>query len=329
MDWYLSLPPAEAQVACGGGTHAVRWERGRLQFPAHPDAEAERVLAALGGDTARCLQAAETWARHADDLEVLMTGPRSVADTVTADWDEAEQHRATLLGLPTMASTSRTRPGGGGAAGFAGGITSGLGPPGLAGGRTHPGAPHHKLGGRPSEEFLLRVQARIELLQLVALGPALQFRLAGTVSAAWALDARAPQRAGRQPELTAALTGRAAPAVAGWIGISPDAVMVTPMEPHGAAPPSPRHSPASWGSLDVLGTGARRLVRASLPVGWLASVWACGLALVGGHLVVAVEEPGWPRVRVLALREPGAAPERLDVTGTDSGPIPSWQLITR
>jgi hypothetical protein len=63
-------------------------------------------------------------------------------------------------------------------------------------------------------------------------------------------------------------------------------------------------------------------------VGWLASVWACGLALVGDHLVVAVEEPGWPRARVLALREPGAPPVSLDVTGTDDGAIPRWQAVS-
>jgi hypothetical protein len=60
-------------------------------------------------------------------------------------------------------------------------------------------------------------------------------------------------------------------------------------------------------------------------VGWLASVWACGLALVSDHLVVAVEEAGWPRARVLALREPGAPLVVLDVMGTDDGAIPHWQ----
>jgi hypothetical protein len=65
-------------------------------------------------------------------------------------------------------------------------------------------------------------------------------------------------------------------------------------------------------------------VRVSLPVSWLASVWACGLAVVDGHLVVAVEEPGWPRARVLALAEPSADPVSLVVTGTDAGALPHW-----
>jgi hypothetical protein len=300
MDWFLSLPPAEALVPCGGGTHPMRWQAGRLECLAHPDAEAERVLAALGGEKARCIQAAETWARHADDLDVLACGPRSVADAVTVDWDD-EQHRASLFGLPPGLLPPAYRPRGGS--------------------RAYRGTPQQKLAGRLPEDFLRRVEARIEVLQLMALGPPFQFRFAGAVAAAWAAASRTDQRASRQPELTAALTGRAAPAVAGWTGVSPDSVIVTPMEP-------PAPSPRSWGSLDVLGTGANRLVRASLPVGWLATVWACGLALVAGHLVVAVEEPGWPRARVLALPAPGAAPVPLDVTGTDSGPIPRWQPIT-
>jgi hypothetical protein len=167
----------------------------------------------------------------------------------------------------------------------------------------------------------------MEVLRLLALGPAFQFRLAGAVTAAWAADSRTAQRAGRQPELTAALTGRAAPAVAEWLGITPDAVLVTPTEAPQATPGSPAAASPPWGSLDVLGTGANRLVRASLPVGWLASVWACGLPLVAGHLVVAVEEPGWPRARVLALPEPGATPVSLDVTGTDEPPVPRWQAL--
>jgi hypothetical protein len=66
-----------------------------------------------------------------------------------------------------------------------------------------------------------------------------------------------------------------------------------------------------------------------VPVSWLASVWACGLAVVDGHLVVAVEEPGWPRARVLALPSPGAPPVRLDVTGTDTVPIPHWRISNK
>jgi hypothetical protein len=55
MTWFDSLPPAEATVPCGADAHTVRWTAGQLTLPAHPDAEAERVLGALGGDKPECV----------------------------------------------------------------------------------------------------------------------------------------------------------------------------------------------------------------------------------------------------------------------------------
>ena len=86
--WFDSLPPAEAAVPCGGGTHTVRWAAGQLTLPAHPDAEAEMVLGALGGDKPGCVTLTETWARHAADLGVLTAGPRCAADWVIVDHDD-------------------------------------------------------------------------------------------------------------------------------------------------------------------------------------------------------------------------------------------------
>ena len=80
MSWFDSLPPADATAPCGTGRHTVRWQAGQLTLPAHPDAEAEMVLGALGGDKPGCVALAETWARHADDLAVLTAGPRRTAD---------------------------------------------------------------------------------------------------------------------------------------------------------------------------------------------------------------------------------------------------------
>ena len=62
---------------------------------------------------------------------------------------------------------------------------------------------------------------RIELLELLALGPGFQFRLSGTVSAAWAAPDRADARARHRPAFTAALTGRFAPSAGEWLGITP------------------------------------------------------------------------------------------------------------
>ncbi len=303
MNWYDSLPTADAQVPCGTGSHTVRWEAGQLTLPSHPDTEAELVLAALGGDKPECVAVAETWARHTADLGVLATGPRCVADQVSVSREEIEQQRT---GLPVLSSgvpgisVARTlaamRPGT-------------PRPPGLAGRLASAAAPG-------MAETLRRQQQRLELLELLALGAALQFRLSGEVCAAWAGPDRADERASHRPELAAALTGRFAPAAEEWLGIDPDAVTVTPYEGPG------------WGSAELTGQGETRRLRAALPVSWLADVWACGLAVVAGHLVVAVEEPGHPRARVLALPAPDADPVTLEVHAAASPPeaLPTWEL---
>src|SRR6266404_1225512 len=171
MSWYLSLPPAEAHVPCGAATHVMRWEAGRLALAAHPDAEAEVVLAALGGARPRCVEVAGTWARHAADLDVLTLGPRSPADEVTAGWADAEEQRASWFGLSQRAP-----------------LTSGAG---IGGRRSWPRPVRSMLGGAAAE-VSRRVQARAEMLELLALGPAFQFRLAGTVAAAWSAGSRPP-----------------------------------------------------------------------------------------------------------------------------------------
>ena len=303
MSWFDSLPPADATAPCGTGRHTVRWQAGQLTLPAHPDAEAEMVLGALGGDKPGCVALAETWARHADDLAVLTAGPRRTADRVSVSWDEVAEQRANLPTFPVSPTPSPSA--GGRRARF--GRTS---PAGLAG---HPGPP----GGPGMAEYLRQQRHRIELLELLALGPALQFRLSGAVSAAWSGPDRTDQRTGRRPELAAALTGRFAPAAGQWLGIDPDAVTVTPYEGPG------------WGALEVAGTGAGRRLRAWLPVGWLADVWACGLVVLGGHLVVAVAEPGYPRARVLALPAPGTEPIATTIRAAGDGParLPTWRVV--
>jgi hypothetical protein len=312
MSWHRSLPPADASVPCGTGTHAVRWEAGRLTLPAHPDAEAEMVLGALGGDKPGCVTLAETWARHAGDLAVLAIGPRDAADRVTVSRDDVADLRAGPSGAGLGAAfTQPILPGGGASGAFA--ATPSPGP--VAARRvarliTAGRLPH----GGPAEELARRELRRAELLELFALGPAFQFRLAGAVAAAWADASRAGARVSHRPELTAALTGRLGPAAHEWLGIDPAAVTVTP------------HEGPGWGSLRVTGTGTARRLRAALPVSWLSTVWACGLAVAGGHLVVAVEQPGYPRARVLAVGAPDADPVRLDVQASadDADGLPRW-----
>jgi hypothetical protein len=288
--WWRALPAAQTRVQCADAQHIIRWESGRLVLPAHPDTEAELVLATLGGAKARCVELAQMWARYRDDLDVLALDPRWPSDPVAVSWYDvdtfAAEHRGTRVRSVPM------RPAGAG---------SGLGP------LSRPPMPYHsRLTIRPSaiDETIERIATRqVELLSLCALGPAFQLRLAGTVAAAWA----GRDLAGYRPALAAALTGRLAPAVAGWLRVDPGQVTAAP------------HEGPGWGSLDVTGTGAGRQVRARLPVGWLAGVWACGLAVAAGHLVLTVRQVRWPHAQVLALPAPDAAPVTLDLRAVPPG----------
>jgi hypothetical protein len=267
---------------------------------------------------------------------VLTAGPRSAADQVTVTWEQVAEQRAHWFGVPggtgsgvtmTRVATTPMRPAGPARAGLPLSPlvpqppTAATGNPAGVSGTVRRamrlGSSRTPGSGQIPGEFARRALQRFELLELLALGPAFQFRLSGTVTAAWASADRAEDRAGHWPELAAALTGRLAPAAEAWLGIDPDAVTVAP------------HEGSGWGTIQATGTGRDQRLRASLPMSWLSDVWACGLAAVDGHLVVAVEEPGFPRARVLALRAPDAVPVQLDVTAAGAVPdsadaLPRW-----
>jgi hypothetical protein len=293
--WFTCLPSCETEVPCGTGRHIVRWEAGSLALPSHPDAEGELVLAALGGDKARCVEVAEAWARHAGDLSVLAIGPRGPDDRIAVGWDDVMA--AEMPGQGQVYPGGPPRPG----------------PMRLA---SQPGPTMARAAARQQrmqEEMLSAQRRRNDILSLLALGYGFQVRLIGQVAAAHASHDGGEQV---RPALVAAITGRLAPVAEEWLGIDPDQVVVD------------LHPRRSWGSSELTGYGADRRLRVALPAGWLASVWACGLARVGRHLIVAVERPGWPEARVLGLRSPGAEPEPLTVHASASSPgnVPHWEV---
>ena len=273
--WFTSLPPCETLVPCGRGRHCVRWEAGELRLASHADPEAELVLAALGGDKARCVEIAEAWRRHTADLTVLGIGPRSPADEVTVSWDDVD-----AAGQAARSGASVLGYG-------AGPLAS---PPRAAMARASIRYQQHQ------QEAGEASQRRLDMLSLLALGTGFQIRLAGQVVAAHADRLDEPDELGRtiRSVLTAALDGRLAPVAEQWLGIDPDQVEVS------------LYRGTGWGSVELTGRGKQRRLCVSLPAWWLARVWACGLALTGRHLVVAVERAGWPDARVLALSAPGA-----------------------
>jgi hypothetical protein len=294
--WFTCLPSCETQVPCGTGRHTVRWAAGALDLPSHPDVEGELVLAALGGDKARCVEVADAWARHGDDLSVLAIGPRGPGDQIAVDWDDvlAAEQAGGPVAAPGLPRSTPMR---------------------LA---SQPGPTLARAGARQRQiqsEQLKSQRRRNDVLSLLALGYGFQVRLIGQVAAAHAARGGGEQ-AGSGPALVAAITGRLAPVAEEWLGIDPDQVVVD------------LHAGRSWGSSELTGYGADRRLRVRLPAGWLASVWACGLARVGRYLIVAVAEPGWPAARVLGLRAPGAKPEPLEVHADPGGPgdVPHWEV---
>src|SRR5271170_4411296 len=158
--WFNCLPSCETQVPCGTGRHTLRWEAGSLWLPSHADVEAELVLAALGGEKARCVEAAQAWERHADDLSVLAIGPRGPADQIAVDWDDvlAAAQAGSAVGGP--AGAGRTKP---------------MRPSPLPRGGTRQ--------RRVPEERLAAQRRRDDLLSLLALGYGFQVRLIGQVAA--------------------------------------------------------------------------------------------------------------------------------------------------
>jgi hypothetical protein len=297
--WFTSLPPCETLVPCGQGQHSVRWEAGELRLPSHADPEAELVLAALGGDKARCVEIAEAWQRHTADLTVLGIGPRGPADEVVVSWDDVD------------AAEQAARGGTGGPGRWGWRLAS---PPRAAMARA---AIRHQ---QYQEEAGEASQRRLDMLSLLALGTGFQVRLAGQVVAAHADRLDEPDELGRtiRSVLTAALAGRVALVAEQWLGIDPDQVEAS------------LYRGAGWGSVELTGRGEQRRLRVSLPAWWLARVWASGLALTGRHLVVAVERAGWPDAQVLALRAPGAEPVSLSAHAVShpsgAADAPHWEI---
>lgn len=353
--WWAAFGPAEAPLSCGDAEHRLRWADGKLHALDHVDTEGELVLAALGSDTSPCLDMVMAWGRHSDDLTVLAVGPRSASDPVTIPaavldeidalsdaasqayggtpvaWGGMSGHASISIG-GTSTTFYAPRPGRAGRAASYGGFRGSRGGRRFLGSRpmARPLRPRRLAGqavgwtgSRPLGRPRLRSfgwpgadidQARIELIRLLALGAPFQFRLSAAVAHAWSADGEHASRAERaRPALTAALAGRLAPAAAQWLDIDPgevDAII---------------HDGAGWGEITHAKTGGKARLRARLPVGWLAEVWAPGFAVVGSHLVVAVLHADWPQASVLALRSSGQDLVELSIR-QDQG---HWNVTSR
>jgi len=239
--WWLGHSPATARVECGDGEHHLVWNAGQLHAHDHPDLDAERALAALGGRHCACLDILDAWAAHAGDLRVLTLASRGADDPLR--WSPRPVPNPAPLGRPR----ARTALSG---AGFGTAVIGTM----IATGS----------GGPPP---MVRPPEQDELLQLLTLAGALPQRLVAEVAANWAENLAAGDAGDRRAELVAALYGRSTRTLRAWLGEPNLNVEVNMVDPGRAR--IRRHG-------DTL--------HAELPFGWVADVWAKGLAVTLGRL---------------------------------------------
>ena len=347
--WWAAFGPADASVRCGDAEHRLRWADGTLQAVDHPDAEGELVLGALGGETSPCLDLVAAWGKHCDDLAVLAIGPRSAGDQlsipaslideITAGSGSGQAYHG--LGNPAR----QVRSSGGGFARRGSAVSTQIYASRSGGSPRRIPSPVAARAMAMRRARMLRRQlgatrggwsgfspagvrssligswgvpevdaARAELIRLLALGTSFQFRLSAAVAHAWSAGGANADRAERaRPALTAALAGRLAPAAKEWLDIDPDEVEVSV------------YSGADWGEFALTGTGDTGRLQARLPLGWLASVWAPGFAVVDRHMIVSVLDAAWATARVLAVRSPGQDPVEQTIR-SDNG---HWSVTSR
>jgi hypothetical protein len=284
-DWTRWLSPVRTAIDCEGAVHHLVWRDGRLHADDHDDELGERTLAALGGQQHACLEVTDAWMRHADDLRVLMLASRGPADPVR---------------VPEM-----LRPGGGplGMTGFGAGPGFGIskarsGPRltrsstiRISSVRTGSVPPAPPLPDDPADDA--------GLLLLLGLSGGLAHRLCATVASHWSALVDAGGAGDHRAALLAALHGRVRAATRSWLD-EPNLGLLVELIDAGQPPNVDRHRD----ELHVL-----------VPFRWLIDVWAPGLAVVAGHLVLAADHVD-DRLELDAVT-PDLAPKRLTLDGVN------------
>jgi hypothetical protein len=192
MSWWIGIPAAQTTVGCGDQTHRLRWEAGKLLALDHDDPEAERTLAALGGQRCTCVDVLDAWARQSKNARVLTLASRGPADPLVAQDEDAP-------GWP-----SAPRPAATPARARVRGWTS-----------YAPISPVAAPGGATAPET-----RQDELVALLALGGGLPDRLVAAVANHWATRLRRSDKTVQRnlPQLHAALFGRVRAVLVGWLG---------------------------------------------------------------------------------------------------------------
>lgn len=254
--WWAAVGPATVEVSCGEERHRISWRRGKLVLDDH-DLAAEESFAALGGEPALCLEVLRAWRAGIDDREVLWfwdTPRRGSPDMSEMLAQVRSQHQRLLAGHRRLV---------------------------VSGGR-HAGRPVP-----PEILEQLRTQAAAEYRRslLSALPDDLRLRLGlAAIVRACRHQTDRTWYAARAEDVRTALSARAVPAVEAsmraWRGrLSSHHTLVVE-----CWIARPDEAPNVCGLMDDAGGWAA----VSLPMLWLVDVWARGVALVDGCLVLAV-----------------------------------------
>jgi hypothetical protein len=181
------IAPAVARIECAGTIHSVIWRDGALETPDHADPDAERALAALGGEPCRCVELLDAWAASSSDPRALVLGPRG-PEVHIPDPDNANTGQSTARFRRPLTGTS------------VGGRGLTVAMQGGGGTQVRP---------EPPED---------PLREVLELGGAISHRLVLTVAAALTERTQEPEL---RPLLEAALYGRVLTALSRWLGEMP------------------------------------------------------------------------------------------------------------
>lgn len=96
--WWTGLAEVETAGPAGAEGHRLSWRDGVLLLVAHPDPDADRALAAFGGDVCPCLDLLEAWEAEHRRGRILVVGARRADEELAApaaaiDAITAELHR--------------------------------------------------------------------------------------------------------------------------------------------------------------------------------------------------------------------------------------------
>ena len=266
--WWENHSPAEMSVDCSGQKHLVRWQDGGLVLLDHDDPEGERTLAALGGDACECVEILGSWARHRDDLRLLVLGSRGPSDPII--------HIDELLGR-----------GGTSSAIFVGGSSPMRSRRAVISSTS--GWVGHSLLARARGGLaqLTRAAGPDELLKLLQSGGGLSDRLEATVLADWSerIASEDERCDAERPSLTVALYGRATMALRAWLNEPDLAITLDMIDP--SDQPDLTRGPEG--------------IHARLPFRWLIDIWARGVSVVLGRFATQLLDAEDERQRVLTV----------------------------